>query len=45
MLGILLVFGGLAVYGQWAHFRRPKVETVTILPEPTVSPTSSPNEP
>jgi hypothetical protein len=38
MLGIVLIFAGLAAYGQWAHYRRGKVETVTILPSPAPSP-------
>lgn len=41
---IALVFGLVAVYGQWQHFRRATVETATVAPVPNVSPASSPNE-
>ena len=44
MLAIVLGFALVALYGQWQHFRRAKVESITILPAPNVSPTSSPNE-
>jgi hypothetical protein len=42
MLAVVLGFALVALYGQWQHFRRAKVESVTILPAPDVSP--SPNE-
>jgi hypothetical protein len=45
MLVVVFVFAGLAAYGQWEHFRRAKVETVTIVPTLKVSPARSPNEP
>jgi hypothetical protein len=45
MLVILLVFAGLAGYAQWQHFRRAKVETVTIVPAPEISPLPSPDDP
>jgi hypothetical protein len=41
---IVLAFALVAVYGQWQHFRRAEVESVTVLPTPNVSPTPSPNE-
>jgi hypothetical protein len=44
MLLVLVVFALLAAYGQWEQFRRPQIETVTILPAPNGSPSPSPNE-
>ncbi|MGB8341678.1 MAG: hypothetical protein WCE51_08810 [Chthoniobacterales bacterium] len=44
MVAILVVFALLAVYGQWKHFRRPRIETATIIPAPTVSPSPLPND-
>ena len=44
MLAILFVFTLLAGYGQWEHFRLPKIETITIVPAPNVSASPSPNE-
>jgi hypothetical protein len=44
MLAILIVFALLAGYGGWEHFRRPKIETVTIVPAPNVSASPAPNE-
>ena len=44
MLVIVLAFTLVALYGQWQHFRRAEVESVTVLPTPNVSPTPSPNE-
>jgi hypothetical protein len=44
MLAILILFALLAGYGQWERFRRPKVETVTIVPVPNVPPAPSPNQ-
>jgi hypothetical protein len=45
MLVIVLAFALVAIYGQWQHFRRAKVESVTILPAPNVWSTPPPNEP
>jgi hypothetical protein len=42
MLAVVLGFALVALYGQWQHFRRAKIESVTILPASDVS--SSPNE-
>jgi hypothetical protein len=44
MLAILILFALLAGYGQWERFRRPKVETVTIIPVSNAPPSPSPNE-
>ena len=44
MLAILVVFALLALYGQWEHFRRPRIETAKIIPAPTVSPSPLPND-
>lgn len=44
MLGILVVFALLAIYGQWEHFRRAETETGTVIPAPNVSPAPSPND-
>ncbi|MBA3832943.1 MAG: hypothetical protein H0X34_13825 [Chthoniobacterales bacterium] len=41
---IAALFGLVAVYGQWQHSRRARVETVTVAPVPNVSPAPSPNE-
>ena len=44
MLAILIVFALLAGYGKWEHVRRSKIETVTIIPAPNVSPSPTPND-
>ena len=44
MLAILVIFALLAGYGKWEHFRRSRIETVTIIPAPNVSPSSTPND-
>jgi hypothetical protein len=44
MLAILVIFALLAGYGKWEHFRRSRIEKVTIIPAPNVSPSSTPND-
>jgi len=44
MILTVVVFALLALYGRWQHFQQPKIETVTILPEPDISPTITPND-
>ena len=46
MLVIVFAFALVAFYGQWQHFRRAKIESVTILPAPVPneSPSLSPSE-
>jgi hypothetical protein len=44
MLTILVIFALLAGYGKWEHFRRSRIERVTIIPAPNVSPSSTPND-
>jgi hypothetical protein len=43
MLAILILFALLALYGQWKHFQRAQIETVTIVPAPNASVSPSPN--
>jgi hypothetical protein len=42
---IVVVFALVALYGQWQHSRRARVETATITSLPQVSPTPLPNKP
>ena len=44
IVGILVVFVLLALYGQWEHFQRTRTESVTFIPAPETSPAPSPNE-
>ena len=44
MLVIAFVFALGALYGQWQHLQRGKVETATVVAAPNVSPSASPND-
>jgi hypothetical protein len=44
MLAIVVVFAGLAVYGQWKHWQRPRSESATVLPAPQALPSPAPND-
>lgn len=44
MILTVVVFALLALYERWQLFQQPKIETVTILSKPDVSPTATPND-